>query len=100
MPTQSIRLYVLAALYTLLLVPATLGAYAGVLWVGSDRGWQTQCAAGALLLGWLSLIVAGIVGWRALLARSRINQVFAGALILLAFAFYAVVFAWGGRMLI
>ena len=98
---RSIGNYLLAALYAVLLIPATLGAYAGALWVGvSDRGWQTQSAAAALMVGWLLLIVAGVTGWKALSVKSRAATTLTLVLILLAVASYAVVSAWGGRMLI
>jgi hypothetical protein len=40
------------------LLPATALAYVGILWLrASERGWQTQVAAAALVVGWVALVV-------------------------------------------
>jgi hypothetical protein len=47
--------------YRVALIAATPFAYAGTLWLrASEPGWQTQVAAGALVVGWLAVVRRGI----------------------------------------
>jgi hypothetical protein len=76
-------------------------AYVGTIWLGdSGRGWQTQVAAGALVAGWLALVVGAVILWKAVRMRqpSKLSLGIASGLV--AIAAYAVTFWWGGRMLI
>ena len=91
----------LGSIYVIALVAATPLAYAGTLWVGaSERGWQTQIAAGALLAGWLALALGAFLAWKSVRTQQRSTLLLGVASGLVAVAAYAVVYEWGGRMLI
>ena len=91
----------LGSFYLIALIPATPLAYAGALWLdASQRGWRTQVAAGALVVGWLALAAGVFFLWRAAKLKQRSNLFLGAALGLAAIAAYTVVYEWGGRMLI
>ena len=90
----------LGSLYVLALVAATPFAYAGSLWLGSSRGWQTQVAAGALVIGWLALAFGAALVWTFVRRRERYMLRMGVASGLVAIVAYAVVYEWGGQMLI
>ena len=91
----------LGSLYVLACVAAAPLAYAGALWIGvSDRGWETQVAAGALLVGWLALAVGALAIWTFVRAGERSMRHLGVAAGVVAVAAYAIAFSWGGRMLI
>lgn len=91
----------LDSLYVLAFLATTPLAYAGTLWLGaSERGWRTQVAAGALLAGWLALALGTAFMWRFVKTSQRFNIVLGLASGLVAIVAYAVVYEWGGRMLI
>lgn len=102
-PQWSTRLIVvlLGLFYVIAFLVATPLAYFGGLWLSvSEGGWRTQVAAYALLVGWMALAVSGTFTWRFAKARQRSNLLMGIASCLVAAAAYAVVYAWGGRMLI
>ena len=89
------------AIYVALLFPASLLAYIGILWVtDSERGWQTQIAAAALVAAWFPLAFGAFYTWTAAKAGTRMSHLSKAAFFLVALFFYAITFAWGGRMLI
>ena len=91
----------LGSFYLVALIPGTLLAWVGTVWVGeSGRGWQTQVAAGALMVGWVALAAGSLFVWKA--AKAKEGPYFSlGAISgLIAMACYVVFFMWGGRMLI
>jgi hypothetical protein len=91
----------LGSFYALALVAATPLAYAGTLWLGaSERGWRTQVAAGALLAGWVALTLGAAFVWKFVRTQQRSTMMLGVASGLVAIAAYAVVYEWGGRMLI
>lgn len=91
----------LGSFYVIALIAATPFAYAGTLWLGaSERGWRTQVAAGALVVGWLALAVGAVFVWKAVKMRQRSKLLLGVASGLVAIAAYAVAYVWGGRMLI
>jgi hypothetical protein len=91
----------LGALYIAALIPATPLAYAGTQWLkASERGWRTQVAAGALVAAWLALATGAFFLWRSVRKRERSSLLAGVAFGLAAILAYAVVYQWGGRMLI
>ena len=91
----------LGSLYAVALIVGTPLAYAGTLWLdASERGWQTQVAAGALVAGWLALALGTVFAWKAVKMRQRSKLWLGVASGLVAIASYAVASLWGGRMLI
>ena len=91
----------LGSVYVIALAAATPLAYAGTLWVGaSERGWQTQVAAGALLAGWLALALGVFLLWKSVKTKRRSTLLWGVASGLVAVAAYAVVYEWGGGMLV
>lgn len=91
----------LGSLYLIALLAGTPLAYAGTLWLGaSERGWRTQVAAGALLVGWLTLALGAVLVWKFLRTKRRPILMLAAASGFVAIAAYAVAYEWGGRMLI
>jgi hypothetical protein len=91
----------LGSLYVLALLAATPLAYIGIDWLGvSSRGWRTQVAAGALLVGWLALALGAVFVWKFLEARRWRNLLLGTVSGLVAVAAYAVPFEWGGSMML
>jgi hypothetical protein len=91
----------LGSLYVLAALAATPFAYAATLWLGaSERGWRTQVAAGALLAGWLALASGAASMWRFVRTSQRSAILLGVASGVVAVAAYAVVYEWGGGMLI
>lgn len=91
----------LGSLYLIALLAGTPLAYVGTLWLGaSERGWRTQVAAGALLVGWLTVALGVVFVWKFLTTKRRSILLLAGASGLVAVAAYVVAYEWGGRMLI
>jgi len=91
----------LGSVYVIALVAATPLAYAGAGWLSaSERGWQTQVAAGAFLAGWLALALGAFLLWKSVRTKRRSTLLLGVASGLVAVAAYAVVYEWGGRMLI
>jgi hypothetical protein len=90
----------LTVLYAVVFLPATLGAFAGFMWIGvSDRGWQTQYAAGAFIVGWLAVLAGALSAWQAIRVRSEVGMFFGVICIPITIVCYVIVYAWGGRML-
>ena len=89
------------SVYVALLFPASFLAYIGILWItASERGWQTQIAAAALVAAWFSLASGAFYTWTTSKAETRPSRLSKTAFFLVALFFYAVAFAWGGRMMI
>jgi hypothetical protein len=95
------RLNGTSALYIGLLIPGSILAYAGLLWVGaSGRGWRTQVAAAALVAAWLALAIGGLHTWALAKLGSTASGLSRTAFLLGALLFYVIAAVWGGRMLI
>lgn len=89
------------AIYVVLLIPASVLGYAGLLWVGvSDGGWRTQVAAAALVTAWFILALGACYFWTSSRMCSPPGLLSRAAPVVAVLALYAVAFAWGGRMLI
>jgi len=91
----------IGAMYAFAFMPATALAYLGLIWVGaSERGWLTQAAAGALVIGWLALAIGAALAWHVVKTgeRRRFSLLIPPGV--LASAAYAIAYGWGGRMLI
>lgn len=92
---------VLASVYLLATIAASPSAYASTLWLTpSERGWQTQAAAGGLVVGWGALAIAALLAWQAINAKRRPRLIALAALSLIAATAYFLAAEWGGRMLI
>lgn len=88
------------AIYVVLLFPASVLAYIGILWVtDSEHGWQPQIAAAALVAAWFPLAFGAFYTWTAGKAGIRISNLSKAAFFLVALFFYAITFAWGERTL-
>jgi hypothetical protein len=97
----SLNATVVGSLYVIALIAATPFAYAGTMWLNaSERGWQTQVAAAGLIVGWLALAVGAVFVWQSVKAKRRPSAKVIVASCVAAGAAYAIVFAWGGGMLI
>lgn len=92
---------VLYSLYLVALLPASLLAYIGIGWMDAyERGWRTQVAAASLAAAWIPLALGALFSCKSVwLGRKPVFPRAIGFL-LIAIGFYAVAFAWGGRMLI
>ena len=91
----------LGSIYAIAVIAGTPLAYAGALWVGaSERGWQTQAAAGALLVGWAAIALGAFLFWKSVRTKRRSTRVLGIASGVVALASYALAYEWGGRMLI
>ncbi len=87
-------------IYLALLIPASLLAYIGFLWVdASARGWQTQIAAAALIAAWFP-VALGAFRTRPSSVEVGPSRLSTAGYFFAALFFYAVAFSWGGRMLI
>jgi hypothetical protein len=92
---------VVGSLYAITLIAAAPFAYAGTLWLNaSERGWRTQVAAAGLIVGWLALALGAVSVWRSMKAKRRPSLKVIVASCVAAGVAYAIVFAWGGGMLI
>jgi len=91
----------LGVIYVIAVIAATPFAYAGALWVGaSERGWETQVAAGALLVGWAAMALGAFLFWKSVRTKQRSTWLLGVVSGLVALASYALAYEWGGRMLI
>lgn len=91
---------VLASVYLAATIAASPFAYAGTLWLTDlKRGWQTQAAAGGLVVGWVALAIAALLAWQAVHAKRRPRLIALAAFSLVAAAAYFLAAVWGGRML-
>jgi hypothetical protein len=87
--------------YLLALIAAAPLAYAGALLLSvANRGWRTQVAAGALLVGWLALGTGAAFVWEFVRGSQRKSILLGVAAGVIAAAGYGVAYWFGGRMLI
>jgi hypothetical protein len=80
------------------LLPAGLGAYMGLGWL--DLPMPSKLSAAALVAAPVPLALGAFLAWRSAATNRRWPLLGSGACVLVAIALYAVVWAWGGRMLI
>ncbi|HEY0311624.1 MAG TPA: hypothetical protein VGC56_03935 [Allosphingosinicella sp.] len=87
----------MCGLCTIALIPAALGAYVGLGWLDLEA--PAKWSAAALVAAPLPLAVGACFAWKAA-ATNRARPLFtSGACVLLVIALGAIVWAWGGRML-
>ena len=96
-----IRLFatLLCLVCALALLPATLLAYVGVIWL-PDVGSPSNLSAAAMVVGPLPLTFAAFLSWEAAQERSGRKLLKGAAFTLAATALYVVAWVWGGRMFI
>jgi hypothetical protein len=80
------------------LIPALLGAYVGLGWL--DLETPAKLSAVALVAAPLPLALGAFFAWKAAAANRRWPLLTSGVCMLIVIALYAVVWTWGGRMLI
>lgn len=92
---------VLGSMYVIAVIATTPFAYAGTLWpTASERGWQAQAPAVALVVGWLALVVAALLVWQDVKARRRQRMIGVVSCSFATAAAYSLALTWGGRLLI
>jgi hypothetical protein len=82
----------------LLLIPASVLAYAGTGWL--DLDWPAKASAAAMVAAPLPLACAVFFARKAAKERNGRDLLIAAACALIVVPLYIILWAWGGRMLI